>query len=104
MSRNDKPIQIKAPKSQPWESFDFPLGYIGGMNTSANADIIALNETPDVCNMEIRNGIWSKRHGYSKFMKVGSGNTGIQGMHEFKVEGEDNPHLLVVSGGKLMIY
>jgi hypothetical protein len=96
-----KPLQIKAPKSPSLDSFNFPLGYTGGMNTSAYADIIAVNETPDVCNMEIRSGIWGKRHGYSRLNAESWGSGAIRGMYDFWQEGEANPIFLVAWNGKL---
>jgi hypothetical protein len=84
-----KPLQFKAPSSPPELSYTFAHGFAGGMNTSVNADAIAPSETPDVCNMELRNGIWSKRYGYVKLNGTSWGQSPIRGMFEFWQETED---------------
>ena len=99
MATNRKPIQITPPKATPVQSFSFPNGYAGGMNTQAKPDQIAPNETPDAMNMELRNGVWSKRYGFDVFTKV-PGSKPIRGMTCFKAPDQE-PVMLVVSNGKI---
>lgn len=101
MATNRKPIQIKPPKATPVDAYSFLAGFTGGMNTMAMPDQIAENETPDVMNMELRSGKWAKRCGYVVSKSVNYAP--IQAMHEFAVEG-GTPKLMVVAGGKLLIY
>lgn len=99
---NNKPLSFKPPKVPPKLTYDFPDGFLGGMNTSDSPDQIAPNETPDVLNMEIKNGVWSKRYGYRRLNAVSWGdNKPILGMYEYWKTGLNNPFFLVAWDGKI---
>ncbi len=104
MAQQRRPIQFKTPASPPRLSYNFPNGFAGGMNTSVNADAIAPNETPNVCDMELRHGVWSKRYGYIRVNAESWGKSPIRGMYDFwqeDNEGKAFSTFLVAWNGKL---
>ena len=104
MAQKRGPIRIKAPPAPPKLAYSFPHGFAGGMNTSVNADAIAPNETPNVRDMELRHGVWSKRYGYIRVNTESYGDSPIRGMYEFWQEDEDGEAFstfLVAWNGKL---
>ena len=104
MANNRRPIQIKPPKPTPVSAYSFAAGFAGGMNTMAMPDQIAENETPDVMNMELRSGKWSKRYGFERATAESWGDFPIRGMYEFWKEGATAPIILVAWNGKLWSY
>jgi hypothetical protein len=99
-----KPISFNIPAAPERSSYSFPKGYYGGMNTSVKPDQIADNETPDVKNMELRNGIWCKRYGFKRVNATSWGAHPIRGMYEYWKEGASTPIVLVAWNGKLYSY
>lgn len=98
-----KPISFKVPSNaQKPSTFDFPDGYAGGMNTSVSPDQIALNQSPDMANMNYdEGGVPTKRLGYGKLNVSSWGATPIRGMYEYWKIGAATPIFLVAWGGKI---
>ena len=72
------------------------------MDTSANADAIPLNCSPNVCNMELRNGVWGKRYGFERLNSEPWGeNVPVDGMYEFYKIDSSDPIFLVAWNGKI---
>lgn len=95
------PLQFKPPKAANMQSYSFPNGFAGGMNTMAMPDQIADNETPDMMNMYIDGGVPTKRYGFSRINATSWGEKPIRGMYEFWKEGAANPIILVAWGNKV---
>lgn len=100
-----KPIQYKIPRQPPKPApFSFPDGFAGGMNISVTADQIALNQSPDMLNMNYDNGgVPGKRYGFQRLTATSWGDTPIRGMHLFKLP-DESTQLIVAWGGKLWKY
>ncbi|MHB8916535.1 MAG: hypothetical protein ACYC4H_00795 [Desulfocucumaceae bacterium] len=98
-----RPPQFKIPprpKNPP--TFDFPDGYAGGMNTSLSPDLIALNESPDLSDVNFdAGGVPTKRLGYGKFNASDWGAYPIRGMYEFWKIGAATPIFLVAWNGQI---
>ncbi len=97
------PLQFRAPKAAEMKAYSFPKGYFGGMNTHAMADQIAENESPDIMNMELRDGTWSKRYGFQRVNETSWGTHPVRGLYEFWKEGASTPILLAVHNGRLLV-
>jgi len=95
------PVQFKAPKATPSQTYSFGKGFAGGMNTHAMADQIAENESPDIMNMELRDGAWSKRYGFNRVNETSWGIHPVRGTYEFWKEGAASPIILVAWNGKM---
>lgn len=91
MARFDLP-----PRRQKPPPFDFPDGFAGGMNISVSPDQIAINQTPDVLNMTLDGGVWTKRYGFERLNTWG--DTPIQGMHLFHRVGQPTEFLFAQGG------
>jgi len=100
-----RPIQFKIPSSSsPPAPFSFPDGFAGGMNISVSADQIALNQSPDMLNMNYdAGGVPTHRFGFERLNAESWGVTPIRGMYEYhKIDG--TAVFLVAWGGKIWSY
>ena len=100
------PIQFKVPKRPtPPEPYTFPRGFTGGLNTSVSPDLIAENESPDMCNINYDDGgVPTKRLGLARATETSWGATPVRGMYEYWKIGASAPVFLVAHGGKIYSY
>ena len=93
------PAYIKTPTPKQMQTFTFPNSNNGGMNTRVQADQIGSNQSPDMLNMNYREGVPSNRWGFDTEYDLGSHP--IRGM--FACTLGNTKYFLAVSNGKLIL-
>lgn len=92
---------MKTPSAPKVQTYTFPNGNNGGMNTRLQADQIRTDQSPDMLNMNYREGVPSNRHGFNTEYDLDIANKKIRGLHATTIGA--NSYFLVVCDGKLLV-
>ena len=94
-------IQYNSPASAaPPAPFSFPNGFTGGMNISVMADMIGINQSPDMINTTYEGSALAKRLGFDRINAESWGAGAVQGMTLYTPPAGTET-LIVAWGGKL---
>jgi hypothetical protein len=102
-----QPAFMKAPSAPQIQTFTFndgknTNGNNGGMNTRLQADQIRIDQSPDMLNMNYREGVPSNRFGFNRIAETSYGIGAIRGLIEHRpIIGTSE--MLMVHGGKILI-
>ena len=97
-----QPAFMKTPSAPKIQTFVFENGNNGGMNTRVQADQIRSDQSPDMLNMNYRDGVPSNRYGFNRVINGSMGTGAIRGIIEHTpVTGTSK--VLAVHGGKILI-
>ena len=90
--------QYPIPQAEETQTYDFPMGFSGGIDISKSADLIAQNKSPNMINMNYDGGgIPTKRYGFDLFVNLTAAKS-IQGIYEYEPAGGTKQKLIFLNG------
>ena len=101
MATKYKPAYMQTPTPTKFQTYNFPNGNNGGMNMRVQADQIRDDQSPDMLNMNYREGVPSNRFGIDTEYDLHDASHRIRGMTACTLGSTD--YFIVACNGKLLI-